>query len=174
MDIEEYKKLIVTLRPQLLSIAYRITKNVADAEDVVQDVCLRIWHRREEFSKYSNVAAYSTTMTKNLSIDGIRTKQYTSHDSLHDNLIANEPLPDRLIEVKDISIAVRNIIKKLPPLQQKVFELKDLHGYETHEIATSMNMTTEAVRNNLSRARKRLRDLYLENNRKKKGENDEY
>ena len=174
MDIEEYKKLIVTLRAQLLSIAYRITKNVADAEDVVQDVCLRIWHRREEFSKYSNVAAYSTTMTKNLSIDRIRTKQYTSHDTLHDNLIADEPLPDRLMEVKDSSIAVRNIIKKLPPLQQKVFELKDLHGYETHEIAASMNMTTEAVRNNLSRARKRLRDFYLENNRKKKGKNDEY
>ena len=174
MDIEEYKKLIVTLRAQLLSIAYRITKNVADAEDVVQDVCLRIWHRREEFSKYSNVAAYSTTMTKNLSIDRIRNKQYTSHESLLDNHIADEPLPDRVMEVQDSSEAVRNIIKNLPPLQQKIFELKDLHGYETHEIAASMNITTEAVRNNLSRARKRLRNLYLESNRKKKGDNDGY
>ena len=78
MDIEEYKKIIVPLRPQLLSIAHRITNNVADAEDVVQEVCLRIWHRREEFSELSNVAAYSTTMTKNLSIDRIRSKQYTS------------------------------------------------------------------------------------------------
>ena len=78
------------------------------------------------------------------------------------------------MEVQDSSEAVRNIIKKLPPLQQKVFELKDLHGYETHEIAASMNMTTEAVRNNLSRARKRLRDLYLESNSKKKGEIDGY
>ena len=52
--------------------------------------------------------------------------------------------------------------------------MKDLHGYETHEIAATMDITTEAVRNNLSRARKRLRDLYLESNRKKKGENDGY
>ena len=174
MDIEAYKKIIVPLRPQLLSIAHRITNNVADAEDVVQEVCLRIWHRREEFSKLSNVAAFSTTMTKNLSIDRIRNKQYNSHETLLDNHIADEPLPDKVMEVQDSNEAVRNIIKKLPPLQQKIFELKDLHGYETHEIAASMNMTSEAVRNNLSRARKRLRDLYLESNSKKKGENDGY
>ena len=174
MDIEEYKKIIVPLRPQLFSIAYRITKNVADSEDVVQDVCLRIWHRKEEFSKYMNVAAYSTTMTKNLSIDRIRTKHYTSEVTLLENHVANEPLPDRLMEEKDSKTAIREIIEKLPPLQQKVFEMKDLHGYETHEIAASMDMTIEAVRNNLSRARKRLRDLYLVSNRKKEGENNGY
>ena len=174
MDIEEYKKIIVPLRPQLLSIAHRITNNVADAEDVVQEVCLRIWHRREEFFELCNVAAYSTTMTKNLSIDRIRSKQYTSHETLLDNHTANEPLPDRVMEVEDSNEAIRNFIKKLPTLQQKVFEMKDLHGYETHEIAATMDITTEAVRNNLSRARKRLRDLYLESNRKKKGENDGY
>lgn len=174
MDIEEYKKIIVPLRPQLLSIAHRITNNVADAEDVVQEVCLRIWHRREEFFELCNVAAYSTTMTKNLSIDRIRSKQYTSHETLLDNHTANEPLPDRVMEVEDSNEAIRSIIKKLPTLQQKVFEMKDLHGYETHEIAATMDITTEAVRNNLSRARKRLRDLYLESNRKKKGENDGY
>ena len=174
MDIEEYKKIIVPLRPQLLSIANRITKNVADSEDVVQDVCLRIWHRREEFSKYRNVAAYCTTMTKNLSIDRVRTKHYISDETLLENHVADEPLPDRLMEEKDSATAIREIIKKLPPLQQKVFEMKDLHGYETHEIATSMGITIEAVRNNLSRARKRLRDLYLERNRKKKGDKDGY
>lgn len=174
MDIEEYKKIIVPLRPQLLSIANRITKNVADSEDVVQDVCLRIWHRREEFSKYRNVAAYCTTMTKNLSIDRVRTKHYVSDETLLENHVADEPLPDRLMEEKDSATAIRKIIKNLPPLQQKVFEMKDLHGYETHEIAASMGITIEAVRNNLSRARKRLRDLYLERNRKKKGDKDGY
>ena len=174
MDIEEYKKIIVPLRPQLLSIAYRITKNVADSEDVVQDVCLRIWHRREEFSKFKNVAAYSTTMTKNLSIDRVRTKHYTSDETLLENHVANDPLPDRLMEEKDSKAIIRKIINELPPLQQKIFEMKDLHGYENHEIATSMEMSIEAVRNNLSRARKRLRDLYLESKQKKKGENNGY
>jgi RNA polymerase sigma-70 factor (ECF subfamily) len=78
------------------------------------------------------------------------------------------------MEEKDSATAIRKIIKNLPPLQQKVFEMKDLHGYETHEIAASMGITIEAVRNNLSRARKRLRDLYLERNRKKKGDKDGY
>ncbi len=174
MDIEKYKEIIVPLRPQLLSIAYKITKNVADAEDVVQDVCLKIWHRREEFAEYNNVAAYSTTMTKNLSIDRTRTRHYTSDETILENHIADEPLPDRLMEEKDSKAIISEIIRKLPPLQQKVFEMKDLHGYETNEIAASMDVTVEAVRNNLSRARKRLRDLYLESNTKRKGDNNEY
>lgn len=174
MDIEKYKKLIVPLRPQLLSIAYRITKNASDSEDVVQDVCLKIWHRRKEFAKYANIAAYSITMTKNLSIDRIRVKRFTLDETILENHIADDPLPDRLMEEKDINAIISDIIRKLPPLQQKVFKMKDLHGYENEEIAASMNITVEAVRNNLSRARKRIQGLYLESYTKRKDGKDGY
>ena len=174
MDIEKYKEIIVPLRPQLLSIAYKITKNVADAEDVVQDVCLKIWHRREEFAEYNNVAAYSTTMTKNLSIDRTRTRHYTSDETILENHIADEPLPDRLMEEKDNNAIISDIITKLPPLQQRVFKMKDLHGYENEEIAASLDITVEAVRNNLSRARKRIQGLYLESYTKRKDGKDGY
>ena len=105
-------------------------------------------------------------MTKNLSVDRVRSKHYSSHEPILDNHISEEPLPDKIIEIQDSNERVRSIVKKLPPMQQKVFEMKDLNGYETDEIAASMKITAEAVRNNLSRARKRLRDLYLESNRK--------
>ena len=161
MDIAEYKKIIVALRPTLIKVANRITQNNEDAEDVVQDVCLRIWHRRDEVAQYANVEAYCVTLTKNLSIDKIRTRRSVPAD---DGLIGEadkEPLPDTLLEEKDGKQAIRRIIAGLPPLQQRILQLKDIEGYETEEIVKITGISAEAVRNNLSRARKRLRKIYL-------------
>ncbi|HBG80838.1 MAG: RNA polymerase sigma factor [Petrimonas sp.] len=161
MDIAEYKKTIVALRPTLIAVANRITRNTEDAEDVVQDVCLKIWHRRDEVVRYENVEAYCVTMTKNLSIDKIRTRRPVSDEDGFIGKTDNGRLPDELLEERDNKEAIRRIIMSLPPLQQRIFQLKDLEGYETEEIVEITGIAAEAVRNNLSRARKRLRELYL-------------
>ena len=161
MDIAEYKKTIVALRPTLIAVANRITRNTEDAEDVVQDVCLKIWHRRDEVVRYENVEAYCVTMTKNLSIDKIRTRRPVSDKDGFIGKTDNGRLPDELLEERDNKEAIRRIIMSLPPLQQRIFQLKDLEGYETEEIVEITGIAAEAVRNNLSRARKRLRELYL-------------
>ncbi|MDY9918570.1 MAG: sigma factor [Proteiniphilum sp.] len=62
MDIVEYKRIVVALRPSLLAVARRITGNTEDAEDVVQDVCLKIWHFRDRIDQYENMEAYSRTI----------------------------------------------------------------------------------------------------------------
>ena len=161
MDIAEYKKTIVALRPTLIAVANRITRNTEDAEDVVQDVCLKIWHRRDEVVRYENVEAYCVTMTKNLSIDKIRTRRPVSDEDGFIGKTDNGRLPDELLEERDNKEAIRRIIMSLPPLQQRIFQLKDLEGYETEEIVEITGIAAEAVRNNLSRARKRLGELYL-------------
>lgn len=161
MDIVEYKRVVIALRPSLLSVARRITGNAEDAEDVVQDVCLKIWHRRDRFGQYENVEAYSTTMVKNLSIDKIRCRKPTSDEVELLGKETDEQLPDSLLEEKEVADAIRRIIGMLPPLQQRILQMKDIEGYETEEITEIMGIAAEAVRNNLSRARKRMRELYM-------------
>lgn len=167
MDIVEYKKIVVKLRPSLLSVACRVTGNTEDAEDVVQDACLKIWHFRDRIERYDNVEAFCMTMVKNLSIDKIRSrKSYSDEVELMGNE-AEEQLPDSLLEQKEVRDAIRRIVEMLPPLQQRVLQMKDMEGYETAEIAEITGITAEAVRNNLSRARKRMRELYIMYYRKK-------
>lgn len=161
MDIVEYKKIVVALRPSLLAVARRITGNSQDAEDVVQDVCLKIWHFRDRIDQYENMEAYSTTMVKNLSIDKIRSRKPFADEQELIGREAGEQLPDSLLEEKEERDAIRQIIKMLPPLQQRILQMKDIEGYETGEISEAMGIAAEAVRNNLSRARKRIRELYL-------------
>ncbi|MBK5196023.1 MAG: RNA polymerase sigma factor [Proteiniphilum sp.] len=160
MDIVEYKRIVITLRPSLLTVARNITGNNEDAEDVVQDVCLKIWHQRDRFGQYKNVEAYSITMVKNLSIDRIRNRRSSVGEVALLTHESEDWLPDSILEEKEESEAIRSIIGMLPPLQQRILQMKDIEGYETDEITHITGIAAEAVRNNLSRARKRVRELY--------------
>lgn len=160
MNIAEYKNIVVEMRPMLLSISNRITRNMEDAEDVVQEVCLRLWHMRDSMEQYKNVKALCVTMTKNLSIDKVRCQRIElGNEELVNVENDDKIMPDKVLEEKDIQSFIRDAINKLPPLQRQVLHLKDIEGYETYEIVDIMGINSESVRNNLSRARKRLREL---------------
>lgn len=160
MDIAKYKEIVTTMRPLLLKIAVNITRSKEDAEDIVQETCLRLWHGRSEFGGYENIEAFCCKMTKNMSIDKVRTRKISMGDDALMNLTDNNRLPDEILEEKETNAAIRKIIAMLPQLQQQVLRLKDIEGCETEEIVAITGISVESVRNNLSRARKKVRELY--------------
>lgn len=161
MDIAAYKRTVIDLRPTLLLLANRITRNSEDAEDVIQEVCLKLWHRCRNAGDPENVEAYCVTMTRNISIDKIRERH---PDGAVEELVYTEAdayLPDKMLEMKEEHALIHRIISQLPPLQRQILQMKEIDGYETEEIAQMTGVAAEAVRNNLSRARRRLREQYL-------------
>lgn len=76
---------------------------------------------------------------------------------LDENLIATMPNPHQLIEQKDMTNYVKQLIDKLPELQRTIIHLRDVEGLEISEIATITATTENAVSVNLSRARQKLR-----------------
>jgi RNA polymerase sigma-70 factor (ECF subfamily) len=70
--------------------------------------------------------------------------------------------PGHLIEMKDEYRLIREIIESLPPLQQTIIQMKDVEEYEMEEIMEITGCRSESIRSNLSRARKRVREVYLQ------------
>ena len=95
-----------------------------------------------------------------MSIDKVRTRKISTGDDALLNLTDNNRLPDEILEEKETNAAIRKIIAMLPQLQQQVLRLKDIEGCETEEIVAITGISVESVRNNLSRARKKVRELY--------------
>ena len=75
---------------------------------------------------------------------------------------SKENAPDKKLEEKDSYDLMRNIIDSLPSLQRTIIYMKDIEGYETEEIGEITGCAPEAIRSNLSRARKKARELYLQ------------
>lgn len=161
MEQEQFKNRVLPLRHQLFSYAVRMVDNNDEAEDIVQEVFLKLWYMRADLDVYSNIPALSVQITKNLCLNQIKTRKRTFHE-LETVAITSDTLsPDVELEQRDHVKQVMLIIDRLPNLQQTILRMKHVDEYEIEEIANLIGSTLEAVRVNLSRARKKVRDQFL-------------
>ncbi|KAA6306003.1 ECF RNA polymerase sigma factor SigE [termite gut metagenome] len=161
MELKLFKTIVLPLRNKLINYAQRLTGNDSDAEDAVQEVMLKLWNMREKLDEYQSVEALAMKVTHNLCMDMWRRKRMDTLplEQVHINGATN---PEHLIEMKDEYRLIREIIESLPPLQQTIIQMKDVEEYETEEIMEITGYSSESVRSNLSRARKRVREVYLQ------------
>lgn len=162
MRITEFKNQILPLRDKLFRLALRITLDRAEAEDIVQEVMLKMWDCREEWGKIENKEAYCCTMTRNLSLGKISLKNHqTEHLEDYIYLKANSRQPDEETVQQDYLQLLHALIGQLPEKQRTVIQLRDIEGMSYHEIANSMDIPEEQVKINLFRGRKEIKALFL-------------
>jgi RNA polymerase sigma-70 factor (ECF subfamily) len=157
MTQHEFVNKVLPIKDKLFRLARRIL-NETDAEDIVQDVFYRLWVKKGDLGKYRSLEAFAMVVTRNLSLDRIKLKSYRN-ESLGE---WNEPMvaenPERKTELKNDVDMVHQVMKSLPEQQRSILHMRDIEEMEFEEIGEVMNMNLNAVRVNLSRARKTVRD----------------
>ena len=143
------------MRPMLMATARRILGDDAEAEDVVQDALLRLWQLRDE--PVQNVEGMARVVVQHLSIDAVRRRR--------------ENIPIEEIEVvgtsyseglSDTEMRMMTLIRQLPTLQQTILRLRHVDEMEVFEIAEMIGATEAAVRQSLSRARRKLLEQFTQ------------
>ncbi|WP_291527819.1 RNA polymerase sigma factor [Bacteroides sp. UBA939] len=162
MELKQFKITVLPLRSKLLNYARKLTENPDDAEDTVQEVLLKLWNKRLELEQYRNIEAFAMTITHNLCMDIRRTKRTDDVPLEYVQAANSSGTPEQLLEIKDEIRLMREIIDSLPTLQRTIIRMKDIEEYETEEIADITGCNPEAIRSNLSRARKKVREVYLQ------------
>ena len=160
MQIERFKSEVIPLRDTLFRTAVKYLLQPEDAEDVVQEVLLRLWNRREQLDTVVNPAAFAMQMTKNSCLDRLKLQKETTEAD--DFQLGTTPeTPHSTLEQHDAVALVKQIIEHLPELQRLIIRMRDVEGYELQEIADITATQITAVTVNLSRARKKVRETYL-------------
>jgi RNA polymerase sigma-70 factor (ECF subfamily) len=160
MQIEQFKTDIISLRQKLFLFALKYLQNEEDAEDAVQETLLRLWKIRDQLDKVSSIGAFSMQTLKNICIDRLRTaKEHTEINDFYQK--TNNDTPYSMMEKKDMVAMVKKIIENLPELQRIIIQMRDVDGYELQEIADITGTQVGAVTVNLSRARKKVRDIFI-------------
>ncbi len=160
MSSERFKKEILPLRQQLFRLSLKLLEDEQDAEDAVQEALLKLWRARETLESYENPGAFATTVTKNICLDKIKLRKRTETIDEYYALSGSDN-PHLQLERQDTTQLLKLIILTLPQLQQQIITMKDVEEYEVDEIAEITGTNVEAVRTNLSRARKKVREEYL-------------
>lgn len=151
---------IFPIRHKLYRFALRITGNVQEAEDVVQEVLERVWKTPEDKSRIiQNWEAWCMTLTRNRSFDQARSNSQRRTQALDPEL--NNHLdgadPAKTTELQDLAAQVRRMMNTLPEKQRLVMHLRDIEEFSYEEIANILDISLDQVKVNLHRARKTIR-----------------
>jgi RNA polymerase sigma-70 factor (ECF subfamily) len=159
MNAENFKKVFLPYHRKLYGIAYKLLENQTDAEDIVQETYIKLWHRREELELLLNPESYAVTLLKNACLDFLRKVKPAMSAIYETNIAPDDSLISR-IENQDKLVHVRNIMSKLPAQQKQVVQLKVWDDLSTEEIEKITGLTQGNIRVMISRARKTIKRIY--------------
>lgn len=161
MPQQFFKEQILPCKNKLFRFALSITSNRIVAEDVVQEIMVKMWQKRAEWHNINNIEAWAMRMTKNLSIDKLRSK-HNKTTELHSFQSPNDYLtPERIMENKDNLNFVKKLIHKLPEKQRQIMHLRDIEGFTYQEISDTLEVSLSQVKTYLFRARSAIRSQLI-------------
>jgi RNA polymerase sigma-70 factor (family 1) len=151
---EAFQELFERYGSRIYQFSYSYLRNREDSEELVQDVFLKIWEKRESLDRSKNIKAFIFKIAVNSLYDLIRRKNIEK--AYKDFAVANFVQPtdhtwhqvifDEMLENLD------RLVKQMPPERQRVFKLSREEGLTSDEIARKLNLSKRTVENQLFRA----------------------
>ncbi|MBK7710226.1 MAG: sigma-70 family RNA polymerase sigma factor [Bacteroidales bacterium] len=162
MTRTEFDDLIQQQSRKLYGFAFRILRNQEEAEDVVQEIFIKLWKMGEKLDDYRSVDALATAMTKNYCIDLLRKQKHNFRGEVNINDYQNltSPSPHEQMENRESGEILNTIIAGLPEIYRVVIRMREIEGISYEEIAEKTDQNINTLRGTLSRARKIIRDEY--------------
>ncbi len=163
MDAKEFKTEVLPMKNKLYRFASRLLDDAEEAQDAVQEVFIKLWNMRDRLHTLNSAEAFAMTITRNYCLDRIKARKTVSVEQTKSLLFKedkNENIEERT-EQRDTLMHVRKIMALLPEQQRMIIHLRDIEGYEFEEIEQALDINLNTIRVNLSRARKKLREIYI-------------
>ena len=163
MSHDKFHRIILPLKDKLFRLAWSIVRDSAEAEDIVQDIFLKLWTKNGEWDEIENLEAYCFRATKNLAFDRIESLTIRRAESIPSETEARS-LADyatplfKLVETERSTLFYR-CIDELPENQKLVFQLREIEGMSYKEIAEALEISEDLVKVSLFRARNKMKEL---------------
>lgn len=165
-DTEAFEYAFRKYAPRLEAFARKYTNDAAEAEDMVQNVFLKLWERREWLENIS-LPSFLFLLTKNSALNYLKHRQVADavEQRIPDAALIEQlytidfvPDPSSLLQQKELSASIDRIMDELPPKCKEAFVMSRLNGLRNREIASQMNITEKVVEKHIARALKRFRE----------------
>ncbi len=156
-----FKETVLPIKNKLYRFALSITSSTVEAEDIVQEVLVKVWQKREEWDKVTNMEAWCMRMTRNLSIDKLRSKHRRVEELDINYNGSDNHTPEHIMQNKDTFDYIHKLMKKLPDKQRFIMQLRDIEGLTYKEISETLEIPLNQVKIYLFRARTAIRQKML-------------
>lgn len=159
-DEQAFEKLFKEHYQMLLKVASFLLQDTEQAEEIVHDVFMNVWQKRQNINPEASFRNYLITAVRNRCFNHLKAKKKTQ--SINDEEIWVEELvadtyTDTQAQVKDVQKAIDNAVEKLPQQCRLIFQLSRYENMSYKEIAAALDLSPKTIENQIGRALKALR-----------------
>jgi RNA polymerase sigma-70 factor (ECF subfamily) len=171
-DPSAFKELVDLYQHRLVGILHHILNSTEEAEDLAQEVFLRVYRNRKKYTPKAKFATWLFTIANNLALNALRNRQRRPSVPLdvsesgplgsrpEEQLVQNrDPSPSQFVNHRELAERIRAALDTLNERQKMAVVLNKFEDMGYAEIAEVMGLTDKAVKSLLSRARCKLREL---------------
>ena len=153
-----FTKLFEHHHSRIYSIALKLSKSPIIAEEIVQEVLLKIWQRRNDLHHVENFDAYLYTIVQHSVYKSLKriARRYNASVKNHNQEMVSNPDPEDCLIDKEYHLLLQRGIEELPTQQKQVYRLIREKGLKRAEVADLLNLRPETVKFHLSKAVKSL------------------
>ncbi|MCR5364919.1 MAG: RNA polymerase sigma factor [Prevotella sp.] len=161
MDVREFKQRFMPHYKLLYRVAYHLTGNAQDAEDLLQDMYLKLWQKRDELPDAAMKEAYLVTMIRRLFLDQRRLKHVNTSAELKEELSPpDEWSLDHQIDTRDEARQMEGLIRQLSERDGKIIRMHLMEDRSYEEIERDTGLSQSNIRIIVMRTRQKLKQQF--------------
>ncbi|MBR5728758.1 MAG: RNA polymerase sigma factor [Prevotella sp.] len=161
MDAREFKKRFMPHHKLLYRVAYHLAGNAQDAEDLLQDMYLKLWQKRDDLPDEAMKDAYLVTMMRRLFLDQRRLKHIDASTELKEELSPpDERSLDRQIDTKDEAMQMEGLIKQLSERDAKIIQMHLMEDRSYEDIERDTGLSQGNIRIIVMRSKLKLKQQF--------------
>ncbi len=164
-DPQSFERIYRDFFPGLLSYAKWLIKDESDAQEIVQDVFLKIWESGQVYEADPRLKAYLFKAVKNKALNFLRDKKKFSRDENEAIVIDYQMNAQERLEFNTLKAQIDFAIGRLPDRCKMVFLLKRREGLSHKAIAELMEISEKTIENQMTKAMKMIKEFLENNNR---------
>ncbi|MCM8776412.1 MAG: RNA polymerase sigma factor [Candidatus Omnitrophica bacterium] len=158
-DMTAFRKIYEAVSGFVYSVALRMVRNTADAQEITQDVFLKIYHNLKNFQYRSSFKTWAYQITLNTTLNYCKRLARERNRRTDDSVLATQgvsPAVEERMEQLSREATVQSLLAILTPEQRACIVLREIENLSYEEMATVLRLNINTVRTRLKRARQRL------------------
>ncbi|MCL2168721.1 MAG: sigma-70 family RNA polymerase sigma factor [Defluviitaleaceae bacterium] len=168
-----FEEIIIKYDKMIFNLARRLMGNADDAQDVAQEVAIKVYKNLHKCKGEEYLAAWISRITHNACMDALRKKKGKKTESLDEfmefdgdefgkQIPATDSTPEELLLQKEVSSQIEDALTKLPIMYRTLVILRDVQGYSYEEVAEISGLALGTVKSRIFRGRGKLKETLLE------------
>lgn len=158
-DMSAFEEIYARLHPKVYSYCQGFTKSSLASEEILQDVFVKLWQKREYIDPEKSIQAFVYKLTRDLTFDHL--KKVARNDQLRaevlSRFVSSTENTESQIIFDDYSVIAKRAISSLPPQRQRIYKLRQEEGMSYKKIAEELNISPNTVKVQLVKASKSIK-----------------